>query len=334
MCRSKKKSGLCQQFIRIALMSISAGIFFIPQALSAEPVEKNKADVVIRVDDVGMSHAVNMAVKDLIATGVPFSASVMVPCPWLNEAVNLLNNQPHVAVGLHLTLTSEFKEYKWGPVSDKDDVPSLVGEDGFFRPSVREFLLSGYTLDDVETEIRAQIEKAKQAGLQFSYLDHHMGIVRSTPEIAAVLERVAKDYGLAISRYFHEVPDDLFHYAIDDKKPALIQKVKNLSSGQLNMLIMHPGRHTEELSALTDLNSNSMIDSKTGESIMAKHRAAELSALTDPEFIAAIKQHNALTYDDLIEAHTLAGQVQGGIIYASKAASIQAAKKMMIEANK
>lgn len=332
MCKLKKKSGFLVTLVRLVLASVAASLLFIPSAFSSESVTSNKADVVIRVDDVGMSHAVNMAVKDLIATGVPFSASVMVPCPWLNEAVSLLNNQPHVAVGLHLTLTSEFKEYKWGPVADRDDVPSLVGEDGFFRPSVREFLLSGYTLDDVETEIRAQIEKAKQAGLQFSYLDHHMGIVRSTPEIAAVLEKVAKDYDLAISRYFQEVPDDLFHYAIDDKRPALIEKVKNLSSDQLNMLIMHPGRHTEELSALTDLNSDSMIDAKTGESIMAKHRAAELGALTDPEFIAAISQHNVLTYDDLIKTHTLDGQAQGGIIYASKAASIQAAKEMMKQA--
>lgn len=300
--------------------------------MSSSAYSFDKADVLIRVDDVGMSHSVNMAVKDFVNTGVPFAASVMVPCPWLTEAVELLKDQDHVSVGLHLTLTSEFKEYKWAPVAGKDKVPSLVGDDGYFRPSVREFLLSSYTLSDIETEVRAQIELAYKSGLKFVYLDHHMGIVRSTPEIAAVIEKVAKDYGLVISRYYKEVPDDLFHYAIEDKASALVSKTKKLKSDQLNMLIMHPGHENSELSALTDMNSFSMIDPKTGESIMAAHRDAELEALLNPEFQREIRKHNVLNYNDIIKKQGPEGQVRGGILYTSKAHSIEVATKLTKQA--
>ena len=121
-----------------------------------------------------MSHSVNKAVRDLIATGIPFSASVMVPCPWFAETVEILNQAPHVSVRLHLTLTSEFRQYKWGPVIDNSLAPSLAGKEGYFHPSVRAFLQNNYQLDDIEAEVHAQVEHALQAGLKVEYLDHHM----------------------------------------------------------------------------------------------------------------------------------------------------------------
>lgn len=292
----------------------------------------DKANVLIRVDDVGMSHSVNLAVQDFIKTGVPFNASIMVPCPWFSEAVEMLKGQQHVAIGLHITLTSEFKQYRWGPVAGAPNVTSLVGSDGYFLPSVREFLLSNYSLKDIETEIRAQVQKAFDAGLEVTYLDHHMGIARSTPEIAAVLEKVAEDFGLVVSRYYREVPDDLFHYAINDKKSALLEKTKNLKAGQLNMFIMHPGRDNPELQVMIDMNSYAMMDLTTGESVMSKHRHAELGALTDEAFVTEVKKHNVLTYKDLISTYGVEGQTRGGILYGSKKESVEIATRLSIEA--
>ncbi len=82
--------------------------------------------VMLRADDFGMSHAVNLALKDMVSSGIPFNASVMMVTPWVQEAAEILKEAPHVSIGLHLTLTSEFEQLKWGPISGKSAVPSLV----------------------------------------------------------------------------------------------------------------------------------------------------------------------------------------------------------------
>ena len=97
--------------------------------------------LLIRCDDVGMSHTVNMAVRELLETGMPFSTSVMIACPWYLEAVEILKANPQIGVGIHLTLNSEWKDYKWGPVLGAAKVPSLVDANGHFSPSEAEFAL-------------------------------------------------------------------------------------------------------------------------------------------------------------------------------------------------
>src|SRR5881396_1812304 len=91
--------------------------------------------LVIRSDDIGMSHSVNMALQRLIDTGLPLSVSVMFACPWYQETVEILKQHPAVAVGIHLTLNSEWKHYRWGPVAGREAVPTLVDADGYFFPS-------------------------------------------------------------------------------------------------------------------------------------------------------------------------------------------------------
>jgi predicted glycoside hydrolase/deacetylase ChbG (UPF0249 family) len=295
--------------------------------LSSITSNKVNADLLIRVDDIGMSHAVNLATQEIIKTGVPFSASLMVACPWFNEAVAIVANQPHVSVGLHLTLTSEFRQYKWGPVAPIDSVASLVTEQGYFYSTVADFLLSDYRLVDIETEIRAQIDKALAAGVKVSYLDHHMGIARATPEIATVIEKVAKDYGLAISRYYNEVPYNLFHYPANEKKQAFLDKLNALDANQLNLFVMHPGKNNPELAVLFDLNSSVMTDKITGLSNMSLHRQAELEALTDPKYLLMIKKQRVVNYNDVIKQHGLEGQRRAGILYQSKAASMRKARQ-------
>src|SRR6266403_4337997 len=93
--------------------------------------------LIIRTDDVGMSHSVNMAAQRLIETGLPLSVSVMFACPWYQEAAEILKRHPEVAVGIHLTLNSEWKLYRWGPVAGREAVPTLVDADGYFFQSER-----------------------------------------------------------------------------------------------------------------------------------------------------------------------------------------------------
>src|SRR5438093_9649721 len=114
--------------------------------------ENHPSRVLLRLDDNGMNHSVTMAIQQVAETGIPFSTSVMFACPWYQEAVAVLKRFPQVSVGVHLTLNSEWKYYRWGPVLGKTAVPSLVDRDGYFYASSDEFLASHYKMEEVEKE--------------------------------------------------------------------------------------------------------------------------------------------------------------------------------------
>ena len=271
----------------------------------------------LRADDFGMSHAVNMALKDMVETGIPFNASVMMVTPWVTEAAQILKDAPHVSIGLHLTLTSEFEELKWGPISGTNAVPSLVDERGFFRTSVRDFLLSDYDLDQVKTELRAQIERAMAMGMKVDYLDHHMGIARSTPEIAGIVEALADEYDLLICRYFDEnMAADIWGQPIERKKSAVLEAMDKLDGDRYNLFVFHTAHDNTELSRVDDLNTDLMSDPVSGLSILGKHRQAELNVFLSDDFRKALKNKRVMTYGDL-KASSSAEMKRGGIIHES-----------------
>src|SRR5437667_3346072 len=108
------------------------------------------ASLIIRSDDAGMSHSVNMALEKLIESGLPVSISVMFPTPWYQETVEMLKRHPNVSVGIHLTLNSEWKNYRWGPVLGRSAVPTLVDKDGYFFPSSDDLLKNHADVGEVE----------------------------------------------------------------------------------------------------------------------------------------------------------------------------------------
>lgn len=241
--------------------------------------------LLIRCDDIGMSRSVNMAAKKVLETGLPVSMSVMVPCPWFEDAVALLKQYPHVAVGIHLTLNSEWKQYRWGPVSGKHMVPSLVDSMGNFFPSRTKLFANNPALHEIEFELRAQIEKAKRAGLAISYLDYHMGAAMQTLETRAIVEKLANEFGLSISRYYGEKDMTGMYFAAPaDKKARLIEQVNALKSGAVQLLVTHVGIDNDELAAMDDLNPGAPAE-------MSKHRQAELNALISPELRKALQKN-------------------------------------------
>ncbi len=88
--------------------------------------------LIVNADDFGMYHAVNAAILRTLTEGVVRSTSVMVPCPWGLHALQLLRDHPEIGFGVHLTVASDFADYRWGPLTPRDKVPSLVDETGFF----------------------------------------------------------------------------------------------------------------------------------------------------------------------------------------------------------
>ncbi len=252
--------------------------------------------MIIRSDDAGMSHSVNVGLERLIETGLPVSVSVMFPTPWYQETVEILKRHPEVAVGIHLTLNSEWKNYRWGPVSGRGAVPTLVDADGFFFPSSDALYRNRPNVREVEKELRAQIERAFRSGLKIDYVDYHMGTVLRYPEFRELTERLAREFGLGMSEYFGETRHDpQYSAAPRNKGDSLVALIDRLHP-RFNLVVTHVGIDGAELGALVDMNTSFPLPD------MSKNRHGELDALTALRFREALKARNVrlLTYRQLI----------------------------------
>ncbi len=188
---------------------------------------------------MGMNHSVNMACKIVAEKGIRFSTSVMFACPWYQEAVEILKQYPDISVGVHLTLNSEWKNYKWGPVLGEVKVPSLVDSNGYFFASEKSFHANNINLKEVEMELSAQIERGLKSGLKIDYVDYHMRTAVSTSELRAVVEKLAKKYKLGISRYFDEVHTTMFAVPVENKKDYFLKYIGMMVPEKVNLLVVH-----------------------------------------------------------------------------------------------
>ena len=263
---------------------------------SRHPVDPDQVYLVIRTDDAGMSHSVNMALEKLIASGLPVSVSVMFPTPWYQETVDILKRHPEVSVGIHLTLNSEWKNYRWGPVLGRTAVPSLVDADGYFFPSADALYQNHPDIKQVEAELRAQIDRALHSGLKIDYVDYHMGTTVRYPEFRDLTERLAKEYGLGMSRYFGEASHDPQYAAAPSNKTDSLLAMVNRLQPQFNLVVTHVGIDDDELGALLDMNTSGPLPD------MSKNRQGELNALTSQRFKDALTARGVklLTYRQLI----------------------------------
>lgn len=165
----------------------------------AERLGFSASDIVLIVnaDDVGMSHGTNMAVKDGMERGLITSGTIMVPTPWFEEIAVYATANPTRDFGLHLTHTSEWKVYKWGPVANKAEVPGLVTTQGYLWPDIGP-IYKNATPEQAEIEARAQIRKALARGIDVTHLDSHMGALQYDMRFHGVYRRLAKEFDLPI----------------------------------------------------------------------------------------------------------------------------------------
>jgi predicted glycoside hydrolase/deacetylase ChbG (UPF0249 family) len=272
-------------------------MLFILTLLVSGSAAAQPAELLIRCDDIGMCHAVNMALQQVLNAHIPVSASVMFACPWYQEAVEILKGHSEVAVGIHLTLNAEWKNYRWGPVSGRSAVPSLVDSCGFFFPSRALLFANKPKMEELEREMRAQIERAKNSGIRIDYVDYHMGTAVETAELRALVERLAREYGLGISRCFGETDvEGLYVTAPERKADTLVAMVEGVHQGPVRLLVFHIGLETPEMDALVDLNS-------FGLAGISRYRQSELRALISDRLrdTVARKGIRLITYRELIK---------------------------------
>lgn len=221
--------------------------------------------LIVNADDFGMYHAVNAAVVRTITGGVVRSTTVMVPCPWGRHALRVLREHPEIAFGVHLTVVSDFADYRWGPLTPRGRVPSLVDETGFFhRNEPRQAFLARLALDELEAEFRAQIEAVLAAGLRPTHLDWHCLRDGGRPDVFDLTLGLAKEYGLAL-RVFdrtrierlqglglptndHGVVDST-RVETDGKAARFVRMLRELPVG-LSEWAVHPAFGTDEARAI------------------------------------------------------------------------------------
>jgi predicted glycoside hydrolase/deacetylase ChbG (UPF0249 family) len=153
--------------------------------------------LVIHADDLGMNHSVNRATFEALEKGWITSASILVPCPWFPEVAKWAREHPDADVGIHQALNSEWTTLRWGPVSPKDKVPSLLDPDGYL-PLDTPDVAQNAKLSEVETELRAQIDRAQSKGIHLTHLDTHMGALFGSTDLYKVYQKLGHTYDLPI----------------------------------------------------------------------------------------------------------------------------------------
>ena len=229
--------------------------------------------LIVNGDDVGMSHAANVASIKAMEEGLMTSGTIMVPCPWFPEIAAYAREHPEADFGLHLTHTSEWKTYKWGPVSSKDKVPGLVTEEGYFWPETIN-VYQHSSPEEVKIEAKAQIDKALAAGIDVTHLDSHMGVLQYNPEYHKVYHELAVEYDLPIRMASRETleqfgfpdlregleadgiisPDFLIFGGPDDDETVTDywkRILRSLNPG-VSELFIHAAMDGEELRAMTN----------------------------------------------------------------------------------
>jgi chitin disaccharide deacetylase len=218
--------------------------------------------LIINADDFGMCHAINEAIFRALEKGVLRSTTLMVPCPWALHAMHFLADHPEIPFGVHLTAISDWVDYRWGPITSRGKVPSLIDKAGYFYnfEHMPEFLAQ-VRLAELELEFRAQIEVVLAAGLKPTHLDWHALRIGGRADIFDVMLRLAREYGLALRvlgrSWIEQVQsqglpcndyDFLDSYLLDpvDKAARYEQLLRELPAG-LSEWAVHPGLDNSEL---------------------------------------------------------------------------------------
>ena len=287
----------------INVMNKNASSFLLCLALLLASVtllaQSEPPRLIVRGDDMGFSHAGNVALIKSYREGIETSIEVIVPSPWFPEAVKLLEANPNVDVGIHLALTSEWDNVKYRPVSH---CPSLTDENGYFYPMIwpnknypgQALREHKYDLGEIENELRAQIELALKRIPRVSHVSGHMGCTNLSPEVAAITSKLAREYkididlsAMGVKAVSYDGPKE----TAAEKISSFIKMLEGLQAGQTYLFVDHPGIDTPELRAIHHI----------GYDQVAVDRQGVTDAWTDAGVKAAVKRLGIklISYADL-----------------------------------
>lgn len=257
-----------------------------PETKAAQSEATAGRMVLIHADDAGLCDSVNRATIAALEKGIVSSVSIMVPCPKFEEFAQYASAHPEHDYGIHLTLNSEYGSYRWGPVSDPADVPSLIDEEGYLWKDV-EHVAGNAVNQQVEAELRSQIDLALKRGIPLSHIDTHMGALWMRPDLAELYVGLGIEYGLAVlyfsdnggfdfinvhpqvkeqaaelarglqSRNMPILDHGFVHYVKEPhekRKSAYLEALRNLKPGVTGIYI-HCGYDDDELRSITSSSS-------------------------------------------------------------------------------
>jgi predicted glycoside hydrolase/deacetylase ChbG (UPF0249 family) len=224
-----------------AVAAVVAAFAFVPRAAGTAQESRSLLErlghpvdarlLVIHADDLGMSHSVNRATFEAFEGGWITSASILVPCPWFPEVVRWARAHPQADLGIHLAVNSEWTTFRWGPLSPRDEVESLLDADGYL-PLVEADVVARARSSDIERELRAQVDAARKAGITISHLDSHMATLFRKPDFFEVYRGLGKRYGLPVLlERMGERGGDQSGLPEDAREEALVDRVLSIGPG-------------------------------------------------------------------------------------------------------
>lgn len=252
--------------------------------MASEPIV-----LLVRADDIGFSHAANEACIRVYTQGICRSVEIMAPTPWFPEAVKLLHAHPGYDVGVHFTLTSEWENFKWRPLTGPS---SVAAEDGYFYRTFRKndnypdeftFEQGDWTAGDVEKELRAQVELIRTRIPWVSHATFHMGGLRDNPDFQGVVDGLVAEYGLGVDmsgfERFRAFGENSQKKSSQEKVAALRESLAALGPGRW-LHVDHPCLDTHESRAIGHV----------GYEMVAADRQGVVDAWTDPGVLEIIRE--------------------------------------------
>ncbi|MHB9028257.1 MAG: ChbG/HpnK family deacetylase [Candidatus Latescibacterota bacterium] len=271
------KKGTEKSLVVLALFCMI--LLVTPCIATAQAKPGGEIRLVVRGDDMGMTQGSLDAFERAFNRGILTSGAIQVPAPWFEAAAELAKKNPGWCVGVHLCLMGEWIGYRWRPVLPWDKVKSLVDEDGFLYQTVDDVKAANFKPEEMEAELRAQIELALKKGINVQYMDvHYSGV---DPKIR---DKLAKEYNLPVSMGFGEkrIPG-IYMLPEKEKTQALVKQLEALTPG-LWIMVNHIVTDTPEGNALIHAAPSDMFPGGG----VGKHRAAELDAICSFEVKTAI----------------------------------------------
>jgi hypothetical protein len=260
--------------------------------------------LITHIDDIGFCHAANTASFECLDSGAATCGSVLVIAPWFPEAAAICRQNPQYDVGVHLTFTCEYSALRWSAISTSDLKSGLVDAEGYLWRT-REDAIRHVKEEAAEAEMRAQIDRALEAGIDVTHIDTHMGSVVHPKFISSYLKladeygipaflpnitrerlvqldesEMANDYSEVLEKINKaEVPtlDEIIINTLidmDDKKAYYRELIDGLKPG-LTHLLFHPAKKGDELNAIADTFAS---------------RNADYLAFSDPEMKVYIEE--------------------------------------------